>query len=251
MGGRASLNLSAFYMDIRDLQLIVTAGSCSSRLVFNVPKAVTQGAEIELSAAPNQFVDLSLTGTLNKSELRSTLTSTQGSVTTVVAGIESGNRLPSVPEAQASASVTLHRQLRAGASGFFTTTFNYVGDHYTQIDDHGFGVCLNNVPLDQCPFGTVDMSKFEVAPPNGDGGATIGGPLTQDIFTFNPLLPAYSLLNLRAGITRGNWETALYLNNVTDERALLALDRERGTRARVGYLTNQPRTVGVTMRFTY
>ena len=42
-GGRASLNVSAFYMDISDLQLIVTAGSCSSRLVFNVPEARSQG----------------------------------------------------------------------------------------------------------------------------------------------------------------------------------------------------------------
>jgi iron complex outermembrane receptor protein len=234
-------------MDIRDLQLIVTAGSCSSRLVFNVPKAVSQGAEIELSAAPNQFADFSVTGTLNKSELRSTLTSTVGTTTTVIAGIQSGNRLPSVPEAQASASLTLHRPMRAGAQGFFTTTFNYVGDHFTQIDDHGFGVCLNSVPLNQCPFGTVDMTKFQV----DQGGATIGGPLTQNIFTFSPLLPAYSLLNFRVGMTRGNWESALYLNNVTDERAFLALDRERGTRARVGYLTNQPRTAGVTLRFSY
>ena len=32
-GGRASFNVSAFYMDINDLQLTVTAGSCSSRLI--------------------------------------------------------------------------------------------------------------------------------------------------------------------------------------------------------------------------
>ena len=36
-----------------------------------------------------------------------------------------------------------------------------------------------------------------------------------------------------------------------DEFAQLALDRERGLRARVGYLTNQPRTYGVMMRFDY
>lgn len=33
-----------------------------------------------------------------------------------------------------------------------------------------------------------------------------------------------------------------------DERALLSLDQERGTRARVSYLVNQPRTIGVTSR---
>jgi iron complex outermembrane receptor protein len=38
---------------------------------------------------------------------------------------------------------------------------------------------------------------------------------------------------------------------VTDETAYLALDQERGTRARVGYLTNEPRTIGVSTRFTF
>jgi iron complex outermembrane receptor protein len=86
---------------------------------------------------------------------------------------------------------------------------------------------------------------------NSFAGDTIGGPLTQATFTFNPLLPSYSLVNLRTGLTRASWEVAVFLNNLTDERALLALDRERGLRARVGYLTNQPRTFGVTLRFNY
>jgi iron complex outermembrane receptor protein len=89
------------------------------------------------------------------------------------------------------------------------------------------------------------MTQFEA-----EDGATIGGPLTQSTFRFDPELPAYSLVNLRVGMTRQDWEIALYANNLTDERAFLALDRERGTRARVGYLTNQPRTVGVSLRFS-
>ncbi len=80
---------------------------------------------------------------------------------------------------------------------------------------------------------------------------TIGGPLTQISFTFDPELPAYNLVNVRVGLSRENWEVALFGNNLTDERAFLALDRERGTRARVGYLTNQPRTAGITLRFNY
>ena len=86
---------------------------------------------------------------------------------------------------------------------------------------------------------------------NSFGSNTIGGPLTQSTFRFDPLLPAYSLVNLRVGLTRPGWEAALFLNNATDERALLALDRERGTRARVGYLTNQPRTLGANVTFSY
>lgn len=232
MGGRTTLNLSAFYMDIEDLQLIVTAGSCSSRLVFNVPKAVSQGLEVELASAPSQFFDFALSATLNNAELRSTLTSTSetGEVS-IVSGIEDGNRLPSVPNVQAAAVATLRRPMRSGSEGFLTATVNHIGSRFTQIDDHVAGI------------GTVDLNSFE---PN-----TIGGPLTQSTFTFDPELPAYTLMNLRIGMAREGWETAFFVNNITDERALLALDRERGLRARVGYLTNQPRTFGVTLGFSY
>jgi len=232
MGGRGSLNASVFYMDIKDLQLVVTAGSCSSRLVFNTPKSVSQGAEIEFTASPNRNFDFSLSGMFNQSELRSTLTSTSsGGQVSVVSGIEDGNRLPSVPEVQIAAAVTLHQPIRSGMQGFFTTSYNHIGSRFTQIDDEATG------------FGTVDLNSF--------GKNTIGAPLTQSTFTFSGELPAYDLVNARIGVSRVNWEAALYLNNITDERALLALDRERGTRARVGYLTNQPRTLGVSITFNY
>jgi len=53
------------------------------------------------------------------------------------------------------------------------------------------------------------------------------------------------------GVRRSVWEYAVFVNNLTDENAMLALDRERGTRARVGYLTNQPRTFGVSLGYNY
>src|SRR6185369_8800622 len=99
MGGRASLNVSAYYMDISDLQLTVTAGSCTSRLVFNVPKARSTGLEVDFSATPSEHFDFSVNASLNNGQLRSTLTSTTaGGTVSVVSGIKDGNRLPSVPE---------------------------------------------------------------------------------------------------------------------------------------------------------
>ena len=80
---------------------------------------------------------------------------------------------------------------------------------------------------------------------------TIGAPLTQDTFTFDPKLPSYDYLNLRLGVVRGPWDIALFLNNVTNERALLALDQERGTLARVGYLNNRPRSFGISSKFRF
>jgi iron complex outermembrane receptor protein len=52
-------------------------------------------------------------------------------------------------------------------------------------------------------------------------------------------------------VLKNKWDVALFVNNLTNERALLALDQERGTRARVGFLTNQPRTIGISTRVNY
>jgi iron complex outermembrane receptor protein len=231
MNGKGTLNVSAFSMDISNMQLTVTAGSCSSRLIFNVPETRTAGMEVEITANPNEQLDLSLSTSFNNAQLRSTLTSTSSTgAVTVLPGFEEGNRLPSVPKFQASAAATYRWPFRPGTSAFLSGSYNYVGSRFTQIDDHAPG------------FGTVNLNSF--------GDNTIGGPLTQSTFVFDPELPAYSLVNLRVGVSRStNWDVALFVNNLTDERALLALDRERGTRARVGFLTNQPLTIGVTMAF--
>ena len=231
MDGRASLNLSAYYMDINNLQLTVTAGSCTSRLVFNVPKARSSGIELELAATPDEHFDFSLNGSLNNGQLRSTLTSTDANHNvSVVSGIKSGNRLPSVPQVQGSAAATYRWLTGVGHSlqPFLSASVRHVGSRYTLIDDLATG------------YGTVPLNAF----PN-----SVGGPLTQNTFTFNPELPAYTLANMRVGVTRGVWEYALFLNNLTNEEAQLALDRERGTLARVGYLTNPPRTIGVMLTF--
>ena len=236
-GGRASLSVSAFYMDIRDLQLTVSAGQCSSRLILNADKARTAGAEVEFAASPNEHLDFSISAAFNNSELQTSFTDTAGNV---IAGIAEGNRLPSVPQIQANASVTYGWTVSGGSRAFVSGSFQHVGSRYTLIDDHGDGVgaaCAGE------KFGCTDLNTF--------GPNTIGGPLTQGTFQFDPELPAYSLVNLRVGLIRQSWELAFYVNNVLDEIAFLGLDRERGTRARIGYLTNQPRTVGVSLRFDY
>jgi iron complex outermembrane receptor protein len=242
-GGRGSINLSAFYMDIQNLQLNVTAGSCSSRLVFNAPKARSQGLELEVNAAPTTNVDFSFSAALNDSKLQSSDTSGNNDV---VSGIRSGNRLPSVPKVQLTGSLTYGWDVSQGSRVSITGSFQHVGSRFTAINDQGVGVCSAATPLSACPFGIVDLNKFAE-----QGGATIGGPLTDSLYTFNPELPAYTLLNVRVGLRRSGWEVGLFANNIADERALLALDRERGTRARVGFLTNQPRTFGVLLRFDY
>ena len=229
MGGKGTFNVAAFYMDITDLQATVTAGSCSSRVIFNVPSSHSAGLEFEFAAAPTDHFDFSISASYADSQLDSTLTSTDaaGNVS-VIAGIEDGNRLPTVPKFQAVAAATYQWHMRGEWLGYTTGTYQYVGSRFTQIGDQAAG------------FGTVNLESF--------GPIGIGGPFTQGSFTFDPELPAYDLINLRLGFLNQRWDVAVFVNNVTDEVAQLALDQERGTRARVGYLTNQPRTFGINTR---
>ena len=115
--------------------------------------------------------------------------------------------------------------------GYVTGTYQHVGSRYTQVGDEEPG------------FGTVNLLSF--------GANTIGGPLTQSTFTFDPELPAYDIVNLRLGVAQGQVGRGALRQQPDRRAALLALDRERGTRARVGYLTNQPRTFGLTARFKF
>ena len=223
MGGRGTFNIAAFMMDISDLQATITAGSCSSRLVFNVPDSQSQGIELEVAAAPSTNFDFAISASYTDSELESEAAGD-------ISGISPGNRLPTVPEFQGAAAGTWQWRMPKERLGYLTAVYQHVGSRFTQVGDYADG------------FGTVDMLTFP---------GVIGGPLTQQFFTFNPELPSYDLLNLRLGVSSTQWDIALFVNNVTDEIAFLALDQERGSRARVGYLTNQPRTIGVSARVNF
>lgn len=226
-GGRAQFNVSAYHAEIDNLQVPVLAGTCSSRIIFNVPQSHATGLELELIAQPTDRFDFGLSASFVESELDSTIVSVPagGGTPTVVAGLRKGNRMPSVPEFQFTASGTYNWPVSAALEGFVTGSYQYVGDRYTQVADQVSG------------FGTFTVRGF-------------GSP-SITTFTFDPLLPSYSMANLRAGVRGENWEAAVFVNNLTDESARLGLDQERGRVARVGFLTNPPRTFGVTFRRSF
>ena len=221
-GGRGQFNIAVFDAEIEDLQVPALAGTCSSRIAINVPDSHSRGVEAELTAQPTDRFDFGISATYTESEIDSTVVSSTGAV---LAGIEKGNRFPSVPEFQMSANATYNWPMNESVDGFITGVYQHVGSRYTQMSDQVAG------------FGTFGIRDF--------------GDPTITTFTFDPLLPAYDIGNIRLGIRGDKWETALYVNNVSDENALLALDQERGRVARVGYLVNQPRTFGISFRFDF
>ncbi|HEY0684157.1 MAG TPA: TonB-dependent receptor [Steroidobacter sp.] len=224
---RITFNAAVFYSDIDDLQVIADAGSCSSRIVLNA-QAEAVGAEIELFARPDEHWDLGVSATYVQAEIKESRLSATGAP---IAGIREGNRLPTSPEFQAALSATYNWPLSNVLEGFANFTFQMVGSSYTQLADQ------------EPPTGCVGC-------PGAPGFFAFGAPtITQ--FTFDPELPSYEIGNLRFGVRSDVWEAAAFVNNVWDERAFLSLDRERGTRARVGYLTNMPRTYGVSLRMNF
>ncbi|HXA35770.1 MAG TPA: TonB-dependent receptor [Steroidobacteraceae bacterium] len=227
---KLTLNVSAFYTDIQNLQATVTAGTCSSRLVFNVP-AQSHGIEAELFARPNSTWDFGLSATWVDARLRGSVTSTSATgAVTVIGGLADGNRLPTAPQVQAVGSVGYTLPLENKLDFFSVFTVQYVGSAYSQFENEEPG------------FGQIGGTASD---PNAARLITYGGVPSNTVISFDARLPAYSLGNLRAGVKTDRWEAAAYLNNLWDTNAHLALDYERGRSARAGYLTNQPLTIGV------
>jgi outer membrane receptor protein involved in Fe transport len=219
-----TFNAAGFYNDIKNLQVTLDAGSCSSRVVFNVPKAHSMGVEFELGLSPADGLDLNLSGSLIEAEFDSTLPGVLAATT----GIREGNRLPSVPKFQLSASGSYEWPIGDAANMYVAASVQHVGTRFTQPADQE-----NN------PRTFVHGLPF--------GGAPAGSSTTVDL-----QLPDYQLVNLSAGVDFDNGLSLIaYVNNLFDENALLSFDRERGGRARLGYTVGQPRTFGITARKTF
>ena len=218
-------NAAAFYSDIEDLQVTLDAGSCSSRISFNVPDAHTAGIEFELSASPVEAFEFSIAGSILESEFDSSVpdASTPG---TVLGGVREGNRLASVPEFQVAATGSYFFPL-GNSNGFLSATVHHVGDRITQPSDQedGAGTFTSGLPY---------------------AGAT-GDEVTE----VDLLLDPYTIVNVNLGVEWDTWSAALYVHNVGDENANLSFDRERGGRARLGFRTNKPRTIGVVVRANF
>jgi len=221
-----TMNAAVFYSDIEDLQVTLDAGSCSSRISFNVPSAHTSGVEFEVGANPTDSLYVSLAGSVLDAQFDSTVRDGDGNV---IAGLEDGNRLASVPEFQIAASGEYSFPLKwfGGSEGYVTGTIHHIGDRYTQ-------------PSDQVP-GAGDFVS----------GLPYGGATGDEVTTVDLNLDAYTIINLSAGLVKDDWSAVLYIRNVGDENADLSFNRERGGRARLAYFTNKPRTIGLTFRKSF
>ncbi len=229
--GRVTLNAAVFLTKIKDMQYIADAGTCSSRIILN-GDAETPGAEFELYVRPDEHWDFGLSATWVQAEVTQSFPNDAAPI----AGIRDGNQLPTSPELQAVGSAAYNWALGASLESYVRFTVQYVGSSFTQLGD------------EEPNFGLISSSGTR---PAGSARLIDLGNVDVTNITFNPELPSYELVNLRWGVSSDRWEGGVFVNNLFDERALLSVDRERGRSARVGYLTNQPRTYGVNFRMNF
>ena len=220
-----TFNAAVFHTEIKNLQVTLDAGSCSSRIVFNVPKAHTTGIEAEFAANPFPGFDVSLAGSYVSAEFDSTVTTGAG---VVIGGIREGNRLPTVPKFQMAATANYRQRFSSNADWYVNASYQHVGSRFTQPSDQepGAGTFVHGLPVFGMPAGATTVLDLK--------------------------LPAYDLVNLSAGLAfDSGTEVVLYVNNLFDENALLSFDRERGGRARLGFNVGQPRIIGLTVRHKF
>ena len=219
-------NVSAFHADIENLQVTLDAGSCSSRISFNVPEASTQGLEFELTRQVTQNLFFSFAGSFLKAEFGSTVLDSSGNV---LGGVKDGNRLASVPESSYAISSTYEfdRPLFGSSATYLQGSYQFVGDRITQPSDQVAGA-----------------GSFQ-------SNLAFGGATGEEVTNLDLELDKYSTMNISAGFVYDEYEVLLYINNLFDENALLSFDRERGGRARLGYRVGEPRTVGATFRMYF
>ena len=161
-GGRGYVNASAFYIDINDLQAVVTAGQCSSRLVFSVPSARSIGGELEFGAVVSDHFDFSVSVGYNDAEL--TIDGDRpGRQRQPRHRVRDPGRAPACrafPTGRRPSRPRSSSRSCSGITGYLTGTWQYIGSRYTQVGDDvpGFGVVPLQPPL-RARWGTRSAAR--------------------------------------------------------------------------------------------
>ena len=195
------------------------AGSCSSRIVFNVPKAHSEGIEAEFAVHPLPGLDLR---SPEAAEFEVRFDGRQPGPGGDRTGIRKGNRLPTVPKYQFAATANYERRFNSNADWYVNGSVQRDREPIHAAERPGAGAGIDR---------PASSSIRRRAPP---------APVRTDIGSFK--LPAYTLVNASAGLKfDSGLELVAYVKNIFDTDPKLSLDRERGVRARIGYNVGQPR----------
>lgn len=230
-------NATAYYSEISDLQTSRYDPTNISFLVFtdNVGAAEIKGIDGDFTWVATDNLVISGAFSFIDTELTSVNDQLKGIAPAV------GSRLPYSAKFSGNLQAQYFYHIAKDMTGYINGSISYTGDRLAgmamdayMIEDatkliYGTGSGLS-IQKEADVFAGVNYQDS-----NGDTFA--GGRYVQD---------SYVLANLSFGVTNDEWKAEIFIDNLTDESAILYIDTQQYTPKVV---SNRPRTVG--FRFSY
>ncbi|WP_158967846.1 TonB-dependent receptor [Paraglaciecola sp. L3A3] len=239
LDGILRINATAFYSEITDLQTSRYDPTNISFLVFtdNVGDAEIKGLDADITwlATDNLVINAAF------SLLDTELTRVNDELAGIAPGV--GAQLPYSAEFSGNLRARYYFELDDGYEGYVNGSISYTGDRlagmamdaYVTEDAtqliYGTG---SGLPI-QNEAATYDGTSFT----DSNGDVFQGGRYIQE---------SYAIANVSVGITKDDWKAELYIDNLTDESAVLYIDTQQFTPKVV---TNRPRTMGLRLSYDF
>ncbi|MDO6719914.1 TonB-dependent receptor [Psychrosphaera sp. 1_MG-2023] len=230
-------NATAYYSKISDLQTSRFDPTNISFLVFtdNVGDAEIKGVDGDFSWVATD--DLVISGAFSMIDTELT------SINSELEGIApaKGSRLPYSAEFSGNLQAKYFYEISSVLTGYVNSSISYTGERLASmtmdayvLEDatnlvHGTGSGLS-IQKEADVYSGVNYQ-------DSNGQTFAGGRYVQD---------SYVLANLSFGVTNDEWKAEFFIDNLTNESAILYVDTQQFTPKVV---TNRPRSVG--FRFSY
>jgi outer membrane receptor protein involved in Fe transport len=239
LDGILRVNATAFYSEITDLQTSRYDPTNISFLVFtdNVGDAEIRGIDADLTwlATDNLVINAAF------SILDTELTRINDALNGIAPPV--GSQLPYSADFSGNIRAQYFYELDNGLTGYVNGSISYTGDRLASMSMDAY--VLEDAT--ELVFGTGTGLSIEqeaavyegVTFTDSNGDTFKGGRYIQD---------SYVLANLAFGITNDEWKAEIFIDNLTDESAILYIDAQQYTPKIV---SNRPRTVGLRLSYDF
>jgi len=231
------LNATAYFSKIADLQTSRFDPTNVSFLVFtdNVGDAEIRGIDGDFSWVATD--NLMINGAF--SFIDTELTSINSELAGIAPAV--GSQLPYSAEFSGNLQAEYFYHISEDMTGYVNASISYTGDRLASMTMDAY-VLEDTTNLVYGTGSGLSIQKEAdvysgVNYQNSNGQTFAGGRYVQE---------SYVIANLSFGVTNDQWKAELFIDNLTDESAVLYIDTQQFTPKVV---TNRPRTIG--FRFSY
>ena len=245
---KLQVNLAAYKIDWRNIQVASFNQNFSNQtFVNNLVNAKIKGIEGDISARPTRELTIGAGFSFNDTELKScttnpiaTLLCTSGNI------VPAGSPLGLSPKFQGNIRLRYEWETSSGLKPFAQVGFHFVGKTITSIVDN------TDILFKQCANGGfVQYSPYAGCVANSTLVSTINGVTVRsgDAIQLQPQSfrqPGYSTFDVSVGVSKDEWSTTLYVDNLGDKRPQLFTSANDGD---VRVTTSRPRSIGLRVSY--